>query len=75
MFEEYFLALSKDDPEKALTALVIERRKLLSLDHTYQELEAVRARLREVGAEADEDMVMDVMDRVVGFCRPHARIT
>jgi hypothetical protein len=37
-------------------------------------LEGVRADLRSQGREADEDMVMEVMDCLVGWCSPHMRI-
>lgn len=38
------------------------------------DLESLRSRLRAGGREADEDVVLEVMDFVVGFCSPHMRI-
>lgn len=35
-------------------------------------LEAFREHLREQDRESDEDAVMDVMDRLVGWCAPQA---
>jgi len=35
-------------------------------------LETARSRLRVEDREADEDEVMDVMDRLGGWCGPHA---
>jgi hypothetical protein len=30
--------------------------------------------LRQAGREADEDMVMDVMDFLMGWCSPHMKL-
>jgi hypothetical protein len=35
-------------------------------------LETTRSRLRVEEREADEDTVMDVIDRLVGWCSPHS---
>ena len=37
-------------------------------------LEALRAKARVEGREADEDRVMDLMDCLVGWCGPHASL-
>lgn len=37
------------------------------------DLYALRNELRESGNESGEDAVLDVMDRVVGWCSPHQR--
>ncbi len=38
------------------------------------ELEAFRTMLQAEGRDNDEDIVLDVMDFVVGFCSPHMKI-
>jgi hypothetical protein len=37
--------------------------------------ETARQQLREAGREADEDVLMDVMDCLVGWCGPAARLS
>src|SRR5438132_13661773 len=37
----------------------------------YDLFEDARAQLRMAGREADEDIVMEVMDCLVGWCSPH----
>jgi hypothetical protein len=72
-------ALDASDPVVALRDAV--ERELLETDRAsasarqvvYEELEALRAHLRETD-DNREDAVMDVMDFVVGWCSPHARI-
>ena len=50
----------------------------LSKGMTRQELldalEGVRATLRSQGREADEDVVMELMDVVADYCGPHMKI-
>ena len=41
----------------------------------YELFEAVRADLRLAGREVDEEVVMDVMDCLVGWCSPHQELT
>jgi hypothetical protein len=36
--------------------------------------ERARARPREAGREADEDVVMEVTDCLVGWCSPHMKL-
>ena len=36
--------------------------------------EQARQALREAGREREEDLVMDVMDCLVGWCGPHMRL-
>ena len=38
------------------------------------ELQALRDELRESGRSADEEVVLEVMDFVVGWCSPHVRL-
>lgn len=38
------------------------------------DLHALRAELRALKDEEGEDAVLDVMDRVIGWCSPHMRL-
>ncbi len=71
-FEE---ALRSPDPVDGLRALAI---RLLAEGHGREDViarfENTRAQLREVNRDAEEDIIMDVMDFLVGWCSPHARI-
>ena len=40
----------------------------------YDLFEDARAQLRASGREADEDVVMEVMDCLVGWCSPHQEL-
>ena len=40
----------------------------------YDQFDAFRGALRQAGRAADEDAVMDTMDRVVGYCAPSAAL-
>jgi hypothetical protein len=75
LFDRVDNALRAGDPLHQLRAVAIEH---LSAGMGRQELldalEGVRADLRSQGREADEDMVMEVMDFLVGWCSPHMRI-
>jgi hypothetical protein len=68
-------ALRTDAPQTALVALV---RALLAEGFDEGEalgvLERARAQLRQEGREADEDAVLEVMDLLVGWCSPGARL-
>jgi hypothetical protein len=37
-------------------------------------LEELRTRLRDGGREDDEDIVLEVLDFVTGWCSPHMRV-
>ena len=68
-------ALCSEDPEKNLADTV---RTLVAQgmerDAVYDELEKLRDRLREAGRQAADDLVLDGMDLLTGWCSPHARI-
>lgn len=52
--------------------------RLLAEGHSREDVlerfEAVRRQLREAGREAEEDALTDVMDCLVGWCGPHAKL-
>jgi hypothetical protein len=68
-------ALCAEDPTTSLSNAV---RLLVAQgqdrDSLYVELEKLRTLLEGSGREADEDVVLDVMDFLSGFCSPQVRI-
>jgi hypothetical protein len=68
-------ALRSSSPVEALRAQVIE---LSAKGHTkadiYAALEQFMLRLRADGREADENLVLDIMDTLVGWCHPDAQL-
>ena len=68
-------ALRSSEPVKELRDLV---RHLLAdgqkRESTVVLLESTRQQLRQAGRETDEDVVMDVLDFVVGWCSPHMKL-
>lgn len=68
-------ALVSEHPLDALRAAAVEmlgagRPRAVLL----RDLEQLRDQLRRKHREADEDVVLDVMDFVSGWCSPHARL-
>jgi hypothetical protein len=73
---EYHTALASADPLMALRETV--RRELrdnhMPRGALLEALEELRVELREGGREDLEDIVLEVMDFVTGWCSPQARI-
>ena len=68
-------SLCADDPFAALSTVVralVEEGE--SREALYEELERLRATLRHHGRHDRDDIVLDVMDLLAGFCAPQARI-
>ena len=69
-------ALRSGDPYQQLRSLV---QRLFAqgqdTDSVLALFETARQKLREAGREADEDAVMDLMDCLVGWCGPNARLS
>jgi multidrug resistance efflux pump len=60
---------------QGLTDLVRQMKEAgIERDEVYAAFEQFRASLRAENREADEDLVMDVMDRIGGWCRPEANL-
>jgi hypothetical protein len=55
------LSISPDDPSQSQGQIIAK-------------FEEVRRQLREASRDLDEDVVMDVMDCLVGWCSPQVRI-
>jgi hypothetical protein len=68
-------ALRSPDPLERLRSLAL---RLSSQGQDQAEIiakfEEARRQLRESSRESDEDVVMDVMDCLVGWCSPHMRV-
>jgi hypothetical protein len=71
-FEE---ALRSTEPLNELRSLAL-RLSAQGQDRTaiVAKFEEVRRLLREASRESDEDVVMDLMDCLVGWCHPQMRI-
>jgi hypothetical protein len=69
-------ALRSANPYEALRATATT---LFAAGHTkqavYDLFEAARGQLRLEGREAEEDVVMEVMDCLVGWCSPHQALS
>ena len=74
--EQFEIALHSPKPYDELravaTALLAEGRPEKAV---YDLFEAVRAQLRLESRETEEDLVMEVMDCLVGWCGPHQQLT
>ena len=73
--ERLYAAVGDEPP---LTRLSEAVKDLLANGYTreslYDELENLRRTLREENREDDEDVVLEVMDFLAGWCSPHQRI-
>ena len=75
--ERLQLAFHKPQPAKAIKSLVQElASEGESKDEIYRLLESFLMHLRQEdnSKEVDEDMVLDVMDALTGWCSPQARL-
>ncbi len=71
-FEE---ALRSPDPTEALRSVAFRlRAEGQEQEKVIAKFENARAQLREANRDAEEDIIMDVMDCLVGWCSPHVRI-
>ena len=75
-FEDQFEeALRSPEPHERLAAFAIELSSGgRGQDEVLQIFDSFRSQLRLAARESDEDTVMDVMDRISGWCSPHARL-
>jgi hypothetical protein len=71
-FEE---ALAAPDPTLALREAVVAAREAgTDRDTAEGQLRALRDHLRQAGRDEDEDVVLEVMDFLVGWASPHMKI-
>ncbi len=70
-----FAALTEPDPALRLREVV---QRLLAEGRPREELlsdlDSIRATLRQAGQDEAEDVVLDVMDFVVGWASPHMKV-
>ena len=72
-FREEILAGLKTGAD--LSELAVKYKDLgMDKESMYHVLEVLMLELRENKDEASEDLIMDLMDRVVGWCNPDSRI-
>ncbi len=75
LYQQFDEALHTEDSLHRLVEVV---RSLLAQGYErealVEEFEGFRKLLQEAGREEDEDVVLDVMDSLVGWCSPGARI-
>jgi hypothetical protein len=73
--QRFEAALRSAEPGRAMRSLVTElAAEGQGKDEIYAACERVALRLREAGREADEELVLDVMDALEGWCHPDARL-
>jgi hypothetical protein len=71
----YEEALASSDPVERLRKAVAHELSVgTERDAVYQALDRLRLDLRRGGRDAEEDIVMDVMDFLTGWCSPHRRL-
>lgn len=72
-FSEEILAGLKTGSD--LSELAVKYKDLgMDKESMYHNLEVLRQEMRAKEDEASEDLIMDLMDRVVGWCNPDSRI-
>jgi hypothetical protein len=76
MANAYLDALAREQPVQALRDLVRHELHDRHADRSVvlNELESLRGDLRSAGRADDEDVVLEVMDFVAGWCSPHVRL-
>jgi hypothetical protein len=71
----YERALAEPDPMTALRTAVVQAREAgTDRDTVQRQLTALRTHLRQTDRDADEDVVLEVMDFLAGWSSPHMRI-
>ena len=67
-------AFRAPNPTIALRDVVAEELVQHDRATVLDELEELRAALRAASRDAEEDVVLEVMDFVTGWCAPHVRL-
>jgi hypothetical protein len=71
----YEQALTAPDPTIALRTAVVEARSAgTDRDTVQRQLVALRTHLQQEDRDADEDVVLEVMDFLAGWSSPHMHI-
>lgn len=73
--EDFERSLTSPDPTERLRAVVAD---LIAAgadrERVQEQLELFRGQLRSHDRDADEDIVLEVLDFLTGWCSPHQRI-
>ena len=73
--ERLIAAIGQEDQGERLRELASHLlRDGLSRDELIAQFDSFREVLRREGREDEEDVVLDTMDYVVGWCSPHMRL-
>jgi hypothetical protein len=73
--ELFLKCVSEPNPESSLMAAVLDARASgVEKSSILADLEDLRRELREARREDRDDVVLEVMDYVTGWCAPHMRI-
>jgi hypothetical protein len=73
--DEFNAALASGEGLEGLrSAVERELRSGVPREHVIAQLEALRSDLREDGRDADDDVVLEVLDFVTGWCSPQMRL-
>ncbi len=68
-------ALASPNPALELRSVIMRLNSQgLTKETLLERLERTRETLREAGRERDEDLVLDVMDFLAGWCSPHMKL-
>ncbi len=69
----FWQALGREDPVAALRqAVIMLRSEGVSRGMLLSQLEALR---KQVANDPEENIILEIMDSMVGWCRPHMRIS
>jgi hypothetical protein len=71
-FESALAVSSSHGPLVALALALIDEGQ--TQQQVYQAFDEMRESLRREGRDFDESSIMDVMDRIVGYCPPELRL-
>jgi hypothetical protein len=73
--DEFNAALASGDGLTGLrSAAARELQAGIPRERVVAQLEALRTDLRAAGRDADDDVVLEVLDFVTGWCSPHVRL-
>lgn len=75
LHEEFEKVLRRSEPHEQLRRLVLVlASRGQSQQQVFEKFEQFRAHLRKAGRERDEDLVLDTMDCICGWCSPRAKL-
>jgi len=73
--QDFYAALASEEPLETLRRTVARELKAgVPRERILGQLEELRADLRRSGREDDENLVLEVMDFLIGWSSPHMRL-